>query len=274
MKEKFFCAVKILLTVAFAAMAIILGVRTGIAHESVWSGISIGCAFALGIVVFVVGIWRFNKGNFDRPIANILFGISMIGISVLGVSLAAMMAENVITVLSISPVIIEWGINVGVVLFLGPILLTAAYLCCKSLIRYIDEHRKFSVITIVSALAVGVAEYFVAGGLNAAFAITFAFLFYWIGICIFVNAWRNVNNEDTRLYWRIGFGLLMAFLGCGIIYVFSEIFVNVSTLHSILSWIARKVGMISLYSLMGYTALVFLKVFISNIWRKLVNWAR
>ena len=271
MRKEFFKTAGILLTIACAVISVILGVRAGIMAESVWAGIQTGGAFAIGTALFAIGVEMCSKSNYDAPIAKVLWGVSLLGIAVLGVSLMAMMA---LEFLPITMAVVEIGLWVGAGMFVGPMVLTMGYFLVKALIVYADEHRVFSAITLAVMLAVGVAEYFVAGTLGDAFGAAFAFLFYWACICVVLYAWNGIQEREGRVYWRVGFALALGFLGSGLIALLSELLVNVPALHNFLHWVAYHVGLPSMYLLLGYVLAFAVGYLIAQSWPKLVNWAR
>lgn len=271
MRRDFFQAAGILLTIAFVAISVILGVRAGMMSESVWVGIQTGGAFAIGVALFALGVIYCSKSWFDHPVAKVLFAVSLLGIAVLGVSLMAMMA---LEFLPITMAVVEIGLWVGAGMFVGPMILTMGYFLVKALIVYADEHRVFSFITFALALAVGIAEYFITAAIGDAFGAAFGFLFYWAGICVIVYAWNGVQENEGRTYWRIGFALALVFLGSGLVALLSELLVNVPVMHDGLRWVAYHVGLPSMYLLLGYVLTFAVGYLIAQSWPKLVNWAR
>ncbi|MBR1605896.1 MAG: hypothetical protein IJ660_07335 [Alphaproteobacteria bacterium] len=271
MRKEFFKTAGILLTIACAVISVILGVRAGIMAESVWTGVQTGGAFAIGVALFALGVIYCSKSWFDHPVAKVLFAVSLLGIAVLGVSLMTMMALDF---LPVTIATVETGLKIGAVMFVAPMLLVMGYFLVKALIVYTDEHRVFSLVTLALAIAIGVAGYFVWGTLGDAFGAAFGFLFYWGAVCVIVYAWNGVQENEGRIYWRIGFALALGFLGSGLIALLSELLVNVPVLHNALYWVAYHVGLPSMYLLLGYVLTFAVGYLIAQAWPKLVHWAR
>ncbi len=274
MARTFFKVAGLLLTIASLVVGVILGIRAGFMADSVWTGVTVSGAIGLGVIMFAFGISRFDQSGYDNKIAKVLYAVSLLGMALLGISLSTMMVSDTVALLSVDPAITEWGLKIGGALFVAPILLVATYYAGKSLILYIDKHRVFSVITLAIAVLIVVARYLITGNFGDAFGTAFGFLFYWMAICFFINVWKNVEYEENSRYWRIGFALAIGVLGCGLLYVFSEVFVQVSVLHDVLLWISFNVGQVFMYGTFGYVALVVSVVILSSVWRKLVYWAR
>lgn len=274
MKEMFFKTAGILLVIAFAVISVILGVRAGMMAESIWEGVQTGGGFLFGTALFAFGVARFSRSGYENKLAKVLFAISLLGIAIFGASLATMMVSDTIASLSIAPAIIEWSIKVGAGMFITPPVLVMLYCLAKALIIFIDEHRVFSAITLAVMLAIGVAGYFVWGTLGDAFGAAFGFLFYWVAICVILYAWNGVQENEGRTYWRIGFALALGFLGSGMIFLLSELLINIPALNTPLVWLAQHIGIPSMYGLIGYVLLFAFGYLVVTSWPKLVNWAR
>lgn len=266
MRNNFFKSAGVLFTIAFAVISAILGIRAGMISGEFWEGFKVGGACACGTLLFALGINKFNKSGYDTPIAKILWGISLLGIAIFGLSLVAMSVSDIF---NISPFIVEKGLILGGIVFVAPILCVAAYCCIKSLIEGGKKHPILFISSLTIATILAVAMYFVAGTWSDAFAVFFGFLFYWVGICFFAYAWKGVELEENRLLWRVGFSLVITFLSCGILNILSAILVNVSGLHEILLWVSYNVGVVAMYILFGYIALIGIVTIVVRTWKRL-----
>lgn len=274
MKKKFFESAGILLTIAFAVISVIIGIRAGFMNDSWLSGVTVGGAFALGVVMFVIGVGKFLNSDYDDRLTKVVFTISMLGIAVLGLSLSAMTASYTVLQVHIPETIIETGLWLGGGMFALPLLGMMACYAFKALVLFCDGHRKISVITLGLFLIVVAGMYFAQGSLSDALAAACGFLFYWGALCMMFYMWKGVKYEEGVLYWRIGIVLLMAFLSCGIIFIISEMLVQVPVLHEPLVWVAYHGGVSAMYIFIGYLVTVFSCMAIQSAWKSLVRWAR
>jgi hypothetical protein len=268
MKERFFRSAGVLFTIAMLAISVILGIRSGIMSDSIWEGFKIGGACACGAILFALGMTKFAKSGYDSLIAKILWGVSLIGMTILGVSLVAVSISDIA---NINPFITENGLMLGAGMFVLPILCAGGYFCMRVLIDGCKKNKRLFCISLGIATILAVAMYLISGTLSDAFAIFFAFLFYWIGICFFIYAWNGVKDDEYVLLWRIGFAMVITFLGCGILYILSAVLVNFPVLSEMLLGVVRNTGFIAMYGLLGYIGLVTVTTMIIRTYRKFTN---
>ena len=262
----------IVLALAMSVFAIIGGIMTGFRTESVWNGLVAGGACLLGVGAFFIGTMVYNNGNNECGISKIMYITTAVGAWVLAISAIVRtvpLLANWASIYDAIEVPTNWSLGIGGVLFAGPLVIAA--LCgfikalpdmLKALVRTIDEHKILTGIITGSALAIGVFFDWAAG---------IGFAIFFILECVFITAWKKVEQEDSKVPMRILLTSFILFLAGPMTNILIEMFGlnEVPFMNSISMYLAYSAGVILALLVVGC-----LLYGMARLWCKIVSWAR